>query len=148
MRMAGTCDTNSGGCIGLPPKSPSGLAISDFQRKRCQARSASRSNGCPLSQIELAFCIKPVWGEMEPGTAMPIVASFATPCVSLDVRSTKAAIVPVYSSRGVAVRYRANSFFFLAQEDAFNLGPAKIDTYPQSGGAGTRVALAKLRHQR
>ena len=57
------------------------------------ATARSRSKGRPLSQVELAFCIRPVRGEMDPGTAMPILAPAVMPCMSLAVRSTMAAIV-------------------------------------------------------
>ena len=63
-------------------------AYEDWPPDRRLGRAAA-----PLSQVELAFCIRPVWGEMEPGTAMPMVASAVMSCMSLQVRSTMAAIV-------------------------------------------------------
>jgi hypothetical protein len=57
------------------------------------ATARSRSKARPLSQVELAFCIRPVRGEIDPGTAIPMLAPGAMPCMSLAVRSTMAAIV-------------------------------------------------------
>ena len=38
---------------------------------RPEPASRSRSNGRPLSQVELAFCTRPVVGDSEPGMPMP-----------------------------------------------------------------------------
>src|SRR6476620_11454240 len=90
------------------------------------AVARSRSKGRSLSQVELAFCIRPVWGEMETGNgdADGGLGSdvLHEPAGEIDNGHDSSRVVVAWRRYTIARHLRRLG----AQEDTLNLRPAKI----------------------
>jgi hypothetical protein len=61
---------------------------------RLSALSTSRCNGRPISQVELAFLMRPVAGETVPGMPIPTGAVVPISCSIILIKAMIASTVP------------------------------------------------------